>query len=710
MSFLEKILDKKLKRYSETEKHLKNFPLVSISGEQSIKLKQELMMRISSRREIKEETGFEKYIEKIKILAQAINPSEYFRVLLKEKLMIFAEYDRKRKLFRLRRVKFVFHWMQPRKVVAVVTMAVFVCTAFFGFAFDIEEVKAALFTELENVQGEVTVVRNVQEIPGIKGLRLKKDDVIRTGKDSRAAIRFLDSSMSRLDENGEVRISKLAANPRNNTETVVELVLNQGRLWSRVINLINKSSHFQVKAENTVAVVTKKAAFDVSVEPQGKIKVAKVSAIKNQVDVVVASSRTVTETTLIKGFTAEVKSNERSAVAQIKPEKIDTEKDTWITENLVEDEVYIEGVKEELHEQVRDQVKISPDNPLYSVKELSESVEIALTFDSLEKQKKLLIIAQEKLAEAQLLIEKGSYEKAAALLREFQDKIQKAFEWIQEHEEDPDKATEIEMKLQEILSMYKKQLALISPDDSLYEVKGIVAETETSVTPDPVKKTEQQMDQAAEKLIEAHDLAEKGEAAKAALQVEAYQEAVAQVADEVKALPLETKGEAVSVLLDAKTEGLKLLEAVAVPPVPVSEITEGTDVGASPLEISVSAAKTETLKHMGETILETQSGKTSFNVLQTLENINKKDLNGKALLNVQVSPNRVTIVSDKDYILVTPQAEEMRGAVEEQDEKAAAGGIVSADASENVGAVTEENMSTPPTADLKSQVLPRLQP
>ena len=505
--------------------------------------------------------GFSALIERIKIIAAAVRPRQYFSMLLRERLVTLAEYSRAR--WSIFSSPF-FRGRYTRKIMAGGVAFVFLFTLLFNFTFKIERAEASFLTLLEESSGNVTIVRDSAEIPGVVGFLLKADDIIRTGKNSRATIRFLDQSIGRLDENSEISISQLTVNPLNKTETTVEVVLHTGRLWARVINLIDNLSYFQVKVKNALAVAKKKAAFDVSVSPKGH---ATVVSVKNRVDLVVASPQKVVETTLVNGFSAEIKSNTSSLPKITTTEKAPADNSPWIADNLAQDKVYIEQVKQEAQDQIEDQVNILPSNPFYAVKELSEGTKIALTFDDFERHKKILLTAQEKLAEAEVLLGKRDIDGANALLKEFQAQIQAVFAWVKDHEvASPIETLEIKSTIIEILDSYQKQLTLILPGDPVYRLKEVVAQTQVLVASSQLKKTQEQISQASDKLIEAHDLVEQGETVKATEQVAAYSEAISKVSLDVKQMPAAVKEKAVTALLDNKVEDLKVLESISATP------------------------------------------------------------------------------------------------------------------------------------------------
>lgn len=682
--------NKMFESHRKLEEILKRCSNVSMSDDRRLRMRQQILSGITMKRE--EEASFAVLIGKLKQLAEQISPKEYFRVLLKEKLMVLSQYQHQTSFWN------IFQNRGARRAFSSVLAFVFVFTVLFNFTFRIDRVEASVLTVLESMSGEVLVVRDGKEISAAAGFVLKADDIIATGSDSKAEIRFLDQSVSRLDENTEIKISRLFVNPLNKTETIVEVIVHHGRIWARVINLINNLSRFQVKANNTVAVAKKKAAFDVSVSSKGK---AKVAAIQNKIDLVVATDRKVMETTLVNGFSAETN-------ATITPVKIKGTTDNWVSDNLAEDKVYIESIKQGVKDQIRDQVQLLPGNPFYPVKELSKATKIVLTFDDLERQKMILMKAAENMDEAGLLVEKGDKEKAKTLLLQFQSDINGVLDYVKQAETtDPAEAVELQTRVNELLGIYEKRMAVILPDDALYQVKMAVGETKIIATTNPVQKTEEKLSQASDKLLEANDLVEKGDTASATVQVKAYSSGLSDVISDVKNLTVDDQGRAVSALLDTKAEALKVLSAISlgtssvpvvhnegvnIPTVSLENATttplifngtSSTDLlknkeddfvepvlqsdaskeaekqaaevvvqNGKDLQQSVSDAKTQTLEQVGEAVLQVQKEQNSVEVLQKLQDLRNIDVNGKQLLDVKVMSGKVQVKSDDTVVSV----------------------------------------------------------
>lgn len=647
------------------EEKLRKCSYITLSEEKKESLKRQIISALP--KILEQEFGFEVIIGKIKQLALAILPGQYFRTLLREKLITLVEFHPVRGLPAILRPGL------RRKVFALSMSFVFLFTLVFHYTFQIERVEASFLTTIEQTTGSVDIIRGKDVITGAPGFVLRTDDIIRTGKDSRATIRFLDQSVSRLSEDTEIKISRLFVNPLNKTETIIEIILHRGRLWSRVINLINNISSFQVKAVNTVAVAKKKAAFDVSISAKGK---AKVAAVKNKVDLTVATEKKVLETTLVKGFSAEIKDTQSAAPSKIVSEKIGDKEDLWILENLEADKTYIEAIKQETKEQIQDQIKVLPGNPFYAIKGLTEDTKIALTLNDVDRQKKILITVSEKLAEALAMLEKGDKAKTDELLAEFQTELFGVLSWVKEFEiSHPAEARELKLLVSELLASYDKQLAIILPTDILYPLKEAVSETKLLAAENPLEKTEESLAQATNKLLEASDLAEQGDAAGAAQQVTAYQTGISDAVSQVKQLSNDEQEKAVTVFIDNKVDNLKVLEAMTSP-----------EAGSSSQQ-TVNEARTETLAQLGEAVLQVQQNKPSIEVLQKLENMKDIDVNGKSIVSVAVSENRVQIKTDTSII-----------------------SVVGTSSSGVIGTTTFTLPIKPPTANSEIQKLPLVQP
>ena len=71
---------------------------------------------------------------------------------------------------------------------------------------------------------------------------------------------------------------------------------------------------------------------------------------------------------------------------------------------------------------------MTPSNPFYGIKRFVESIQLLLTFDPVERAKLRLRFAEQRLAEAQAMAEKGDYDQVCKLLSDYEDELNKCLE------------------------------------------------------------------------------------------------------------------------------------------------------------------------------------------------------------------------------------------------------------------------------------------
>ena len=104
----------------------------------------------------------------------------------------------------------------------------------------------------------------------LNGITLTPGTVVKTGEGGRATIVFFGKAESRLDANSEVTIADAA---ETGESTTVQLDLGVGRMWSRVLRLLDLDSSFSVKTSSVVATV-RGTAFDVRANADGSAEVS----------------------------------------------------------------------------------------------------------------------------------------------------------------------------------------------------------------------------------------------------------------------------------------------------------------------------------------------------------------------------------------------------------------------------------------------------
>lgn len=88
-----------------------------------------------------------------------------------------------------------------------------------------------------------------------------------------------------------------------------------------------------------------------------------------------------------------------------------------------------------------------PSNPFYFLEKWSEGIKSLLTFDNLKKAERFQSLAEERLAEARVLIENNQPQKAEKLLQEFEKKMNQAMEKAKQYQESGGDTTEFYEKV-----------------------------------------------------------------------------------------------------------------------------------------------------------------------------------------------------------------------------------------------------------------------
>jgi hypothetical protein len=106
-----------------------------------------------------------------------------------------------------------------------------------------------------------------------EGTEVKEGDAIKTGGDGQVVINFYDNSVSRLGPNSEMILENSSIKADDPTSEAVGVRLLSGRIWSRVLKLLDQEAGFEVRTADTVATV-RGTAFDVIIKSGEETEVA----------------------------------------------------------------------------------------------------------------------------------------------------------------------------------------------------------------------------------------------------------------------------------------------------------------------------------------------------------------------------------------------------------------------------------------------------
>jgi len=340
-------------------------------------LRNNILKQVAVANEYETETQFSKVIVYIKKLAGLLNLDFSRRAEMKERVFAAIENTPQRSFF-LRNL-LVFH----KKLISGAVLASLFMGMFSFVSVDTSVVMAKTFTMLEFSQGEVDVVRDGKSIEVVAGMDLFEGDEVVTGDDGMAVVKYFDDSITRLSSNTEVIINKLFR-AEGSVQTYVEVALESGTVWSRVMNAVGGESAFVLRAKD-VQTKAKKATFNAKLADD-KLEV---EVFNRSVDI----DRGGEVEKVLRGQKAVI-NGEVEIVALVESEKnLD-----WVKDNLESDKVYLAAVEDRLLDaKIKSMGKDAPIGTSFR-----EDVAVFLTFNDVDKQKKELDIAEKNLIAAEI--------------------------------------------------------------------------------------------------------------------------------------------------------------------------------------------------------------------------------------------------------------------------------------------------------------------
>ncbi len=479
------ILNKDIKPgFEKLENDLRSLAKPQIPLERSEKLKKNLMQKI--------DLPVAEYLREARF-----SMDSSLKAKLKERIFALIE-DRSQKRF------FWLYLFDKKFVSAFVLMALFF--GVFGVkGVETRVVNAETFTVLDSFSGEVEVVREGTKLEVFAKMKIFENDKVITGHEATATIRFFDDSVARLADDTQVVVTKMFRPEEDSLKTYVELAVDQGIVWSRVVNLVERGSSFVVTAGDVTTLATK-GAFNVDVNSES----VKVGVFNNAVDVQTAgkNERIMTGQELVKDV---------DNLVYIQP--IDEQKRLagWVKDNLDNDQEYLAEVEKRLLVAKMESVGIQDGEEISFDSSLIEKTLVFLTFDDVKKKKieldlaeKNFIAAQVKLEDPNLSLEEK--EKTLVVINEFSRNVKGFYNLVDEvGHTDAEYSKELKTYVQDKVLLQKKNLSLALPNSALYDAKKIVEDLEILGAENVVEVAEVKRDQALEKLSQAQDASLKGD-------------------------------------------------------------------------------------------------------------------------------------------------------------------------------------------------------
>jgi hypothetical protein len=384
-----------------------------------------------------------------------------------------------------------------RPAMSILLLVVFSLTTFMAFPMKIP-VAFASNTYLNDIRGDVLVMRDGHIFEGQENLSLMPGDTVTTMKNSYATVHFFDDSIGRLNENSGLEIKVLYTDPGNPLVTQVRLMLKEGRLWGRVMNLIDERAVFSVETPEIKATVVKKASFDLYTNDQ----ITKIAVFDNAVDLVAANSKdNAPSKTVIAGYQAEI-NNAASGGYNLKlisdedPEVVSSKK--WVVANIAEDEKYKQTIADDVKVEV-----LNPENVLSKIP--------VFTDENLEKQKQDFLDRYHDLITAETMLVRGNHKEGIKYIHQFKQGIQTITEALPAFaEKDQVTADALRQMMNEYVDVQMKDMAGFVPGDDLYPVKIVLEEAALLLATDDIGRTSLKFSSSAGRLLEMQALIKDG--------------------------------------------------------------------------------------------------------------------------------------------------------------------------------------------------------
>lgn len=395
----------------------------------------------------------------------------------------------------------------PRFLKTAVSSALlffFVITSVFIFPFQVPLSYAARLTYIDDVSGQVFVLRSGKLVPATKDFSLQEGDVLITKDNSYATVRFFDDSVSRLDANTQIEVNRLYSEPFNPVATQIELKLQDGHIWTRVLNLIDENSHFTITTPDAAAIVTKKAAFDL----QTHVYTTTLSVFDNVVDFALGKNITVQTRPVLTGFQAQVSQVNGSSVTKIIPVsqglKNNAADAEWVASNLGKDEVHAQVLVQENQQNLQDKTASMADvlqttTDLDNIKTLSNP--------ELEQQRLNFVHAYQQLLLGETYVMRQQTGEGLTQVLQFEASVKDIMSRYSAYQkQDPLNANLLFSFIQAKVEEQRKDIATFLPGDPLYAVKQELENTELLLATSDVDKAKMQLSQSEDKLLEVQDL------------------------------------------------------------------------------------------------------------------------------------------------------------------------------------------------------------
>ncbi|MBD3270481.1 hypothetical protein GF376_03060 [Candidatus Peregrinibacteria bacterium] len=506
------------------------------------------LMRQFSQADEKLPRGFDKVVNCFKNMGASTGLNQYQKIRIKDRVLDFAEANDP---------QIVIGRFLPRLrfVMAALMIMVLGLSSFTLVPNEFDIARAAKWTFIEAVEGEVYVNRGGILLAVSEEFNLREGDIVITQDDSFVVIRFLDDSVTRLDNNSSLRINKLYFSPENFAKTEVNVKLEEGQAWTRVINLV-EDSEFVVETDDAKASVQDRASFEIVKEDVSTSLIV----FDNVVDVSKKEGMIDNVKPVVSGFKAEISSDKLVASNHdILVEESKDQVSEWAELNINLDEDHREKLLAE--SKVENQKVLAEDKTLIKAASDFKSNTFAIFNDpDLELTKNQFVEAHIGFLRAQNLLNDGKRTEALAYLYDYKNTINEIDLKLPElMVKDREKTRVLENMIKESLALQRKKMELVFPDDKLYPAKKNLMEIDFGFRESVVAKVDNLVAKAKTRLAEVEHLVNRSKFDEARSAFEVYLRELDQL---VALVDLNKEGEIQADVFDLFSEQINQLKSL----------------------------------------------------------------------------------------------------------------------------------------------------
>lgn len=208
------------------------------------------------------------------------------------------------------------------------------------------------------------------------GMKLEKGWSVKTDASGLATIRFYHQGESRLDRNSEVVITEASYQSESRTGMKAEMELKTGRIWSRVLRLLDLESSYVIKASDVVATV-RGTSFDLEKRSSGEVVVG--------VGESAVTVRMPDKTAKAIADGSFVIFSQKGSIASESMLTDEVKSGGWYVSNAMADQAFVQQETDRRRRELNSLGGVRPDSSLTGIVSLSERVHLALADDPTKK-------------------------------------------------------------------------------------------------------------------------------------------------------------------------------------------------------------------------------------------------------------------------------------------------------------------------------------